>query len=745
MAATKSSTKTTAFGKTFVIPDRLTVIFDRPGCSSRPDRESKILKTMKKNILSALAICAALFGCQKNEISETRPSGVELHATIEDDASTKTVMDENNNIRWSEGDQIIAFMKSSYGHKYQVKSSFIGETYADFSKVSSSNGDDLSAGMDWDHIVAYYPYAESIKCAKSGNNYALNVVLPFEQTYAAESFGNGFFPMVAVSENNNITFKNVLGGMKLQLRGTQKVKSIKLEGRNGEKLSGKAIVTAYTDGTVPAINMASDASTSVTLNCGSGIQLNEDTATEFIISLPPVTFTKGFTVTITDTAGGIQTIETSKENVVLRSSLLKMPEVEVKTELKDIPNNQIWYTAAEKVEPHPEYYQSMYEVNVIAHEYDSETQRGVITFEEELLVIPAETFRRSKLKSVIIPKSVNEILYAAFAECTLLSDVKFLNEVGMFIQDFAFFGCSFDKIIFPSDLTTCGMSFSECDNLKEVTFRGSIEIADYGFEVDERCTGNPFAGCFNLERFSGPCVSSDGRCLIPGGRLICVAPYGLETDQYVIPDEVKEIGRQPFINYFVRIVIPESVISIADFAFDYYYHGLYSSLEEIVIGNGVETIGTAAFSNCPNLKNVTLGNNVETIGWSAFSNCPNLKSVTLGNNVKVIGYSAFFGCTELKSITLPASIEEIRDKAFAGTGLTDIYCKAQTPPGIYHPENVFISGIGEIPSFPISSNLKIYVPRSAYDDYKQYYKGSSLQSVADNWYYYEDYIVAYDF
>lgn len=282
---------------------------------------------MKKNILSALAICAALLGCQKNEISETRPSGVELHATIEDDASTKTVMDESNNIRWSEGDQIIAFMKSYYGHKYQVKSSFIGETYADFSKVSSSNGDDLSAGMDWDHIVAYYPYAESIKCAKSGNNYALNVVLPSEQTYAAESFGNGSMAMVAVSENNNITFKNVLGGIKLQLRGTQKVKSIKLEGKNNEKLSGAATVTAYTDETKPAITMASGASTSLTLNCGSGVQLNESKATEFIIALPPVLFSKGFTVTITDDAGNERTIETDKENSVLRSSLLVMPEV----------------------------------------------------------------------------------------------------------------------------------------------------------------------------------------------------------------------------------------------------------------------------------------------------------------------------------------------------------------------------------------------------------------------------------
>ena len=281
---------------------------------------------MKKNILSTLAICAALLGCQKNEISETRPSGVELHATIVDDASTKTVMDENNNIRWSEGDQIIAFMKSSYGHTYQVKSSFIGETYADFSKVSSSDGDNLSAGMDWDHIVAYYPYAESIKCAKSGSNYSLSVVLPSEQTYAPESFGNASFPMVAVSEDNDITFKNVCGGMKLQLKGTQKVKSITLQGKNNEKLSGAATVIAYTDGeTKPAITMATTASTSVTLNCGAGIQLTESTATDFIIALPPVLLSKGFIVTVTDTDSKTYTVETDKANTVLRSSILVMP------------------------------------------------------------------------------------------------------------------------------------------------------------------------------------------------------------------------------------------------------------------------------------------------------------------------------------------------------------------------------------------------------------------------------------
>jgi len=87
-------------------------------------------------------------------------------------------------------------------------------------------------------------------------------------------------------------------------------------------------VTAYTDGeTKPAITMGSGASTSVTLDCGSGVQLNESKATEFIIALPPVLFSKGFTVTVTDDSGNEQTIQTDNENSVLRSSLLVMPEV----------------------------------------------------------------------------------------------------------------------------------------------------------------------------------------------------------------------------------------------------------------------------------------------------------------------------------------------------------------------------------------------------------------------------------
>jgi uncharacterized protein (TIGR02145 family) len=271
-----------------------------------------------------MTILTALGACQKNEVTSLSED-VTIHATIEEKDATRTVMDESNNILWTENDQIIAFMKSSYGHKYQVKPSFVGKSYADFSMVSSNNGSDLSAGNEWEHNVVYYPYSEDIECLKSGANYALEINLPSEQVYVPDSFANGSMAMVAVSESNNITFKNVLGAIKLQLKGTQTVKSIKIEGKNNEKLSGAAIVTAYTDDTKPAITMASGASTSVTLYCGEGVQLNESTATEFIISLPPVLFGSGFTLTVTDAENKTYTIETDKANTVLRSSLLTMP------------------------------------------------------------------------------------------------------------------------------------------------------------------------------------------------------------------------------------------------------------------------------------------------------------------------------------------------------------------------------------------------------------------------------------
>ena len=296
---------------------------------------------MKKSFIyiAALTLIAA---CNKVESPVPVQDTDILIAQIEQETATKTYMDAHNNIRWSEGDQVVAFMKSSLGLKYQVSEESVGKTSARFVKQATGNSDDLYGGTDWNHNVVYYPYSATAEAEKSNNNYALNILLPSEQTYAAESFGSGSMAMVAVSEDNTLTFKNILGGMKLQLRGTQTVKSITLQGKNNEKLSGAATVTAYTDETKPAITMASGASKSVTLNCGSGVQLNESKATEFIISLPPVLFSKGFSVTVTDAEGQTYTVGTDKVNTVLRSSILTMPAFKLgETPDSETPENAV--------------------------------------------------------------------------------------------------------------------------------------------------------------------------------------------------------------------------------------------------------------------------------------------------------------------------------------------------------------------------------------------------------------------
>ena len=285
---------------------------------------------MKRLIL--LAAAAILASCAHEEQSpQAVTSAPGLHASIENDGQTKTVLDENNNVLWSAEDQIVAFMKYSLGTRYQIESGYEGKTSAYFYKISSSSSDKLGAGTELDHVVAYYPYAESVYIARSGSNYQIDVTLPAEQSYAADSFGNGASPMLAVSEDYDLNFRNVCGALRLKFKGTQRVKSVMIEGKNGEKLSGEATLTAYTDGKVPAIVMDREASTSVVLNCGSGVKLDTETVTEFIIALPPVTFSKGFIVTVTDVQNNVETIQTNNSYTVSRNVVLNMGVQTLKT------------------------------------------------------------------------------------------------------------------------------------------------------------------------------------------------------------------------------------------------------------------------------------------------------------------------------------------------------------------------------------------------------------------------------
>ena len=284
-------------------------------------------------ILAAFVVCS----CQVEEINETAKESTlevikeaKVFTAIIDDTTTpetRTSLDAEGNVLWKQGDQVSIFAGSTINEQYQVTDASDGKTAASLNKVSDPG---FVAGTDIDHNVAFYPYVSTAAIAKSASSYVISdITLPATQTYAKGSFGNGAFPMAAVTGSTgdmNLKFKNVLGGLKLQLKGTASIASISITGNNNEILYGAAELTVA-NGDTPSINLTDASAKTVTLDCGAGVALDSETATPFIIALPPITMASGFTVIVTDTEGKQMEIKTTKSQTITRSSLLKMPVV----------------------------------------------------------------------------------------------------------------------------------------------------------------------------------------------------------------------------------------------------------------------------------------------------------------------------------------------------------------------------------------------------------------------------------
>jgi hypothetical protein len=185
-------------------------------------------------------------GCQIESINE--PSRLDKSTVYEASTEvftpqTKTSMTSDKQLVWSQNDRLAIFQCCTVADEFLVTDSSAGKTNGTFNIVSDNsevNGS-FSAGTEVPCNVAIYPYAEDLSLSGAsidgGTSYKIEgVVLPAVQNYVSGSFGNGTFPMVAVTEtmaDHNLKFKNVLGAMKLQLKGTLTVKSIRVEGNNG--------------------------------------------------------------------------------------------------------------------------------------------------------------------------------------------------------------------------------------------------------------------------------------------------------------------------------------------------------------------------------------------------------------------------------------------------------------------------------------------------------------------------------
>ena len=136
-----------------------------------------------------------------------------------------------------------------------------------------------------------------------------------------------------------------------------------------------------------------------------------------------------------------------------------------------------------------------------------------------------------------------------------------------------------------------------------------------------------------------------------------------------------------------EIVIEDGVTSIGYWAFYY-----CTSLTSVTIPDSVTIIEWGAFFYCTSLTSVTIPNSVTSIGIWTFDGCTSLTSVTIGNGVTSIGEDAFNGCTSLTSVTIPDSVTSIGRDSFYNTAIYN-----NQPEGVVYIDNWLIGYKGDMP------------------------------------------------
>ena len=327
--------------------------------------------------------------------------------------------------------------------------------------------------------------------------------------------------------------------------------------------------------------------------------------------------------------------------------------------------------------------------SISAHAFYGCSNLSSISLPSDLTYIGVNAFHGcSSLLSVVIPSGVTEIVRYTFQGCSGLQSVTIPNSVTT-IGEEAFSGCiSLTSLVMGGGITSFEKNaFLNCKKVKDI----KVVVAD-------------------LSDFSNNKVIGLIKNNI-GGYVKLIDEQGSEIVDYVIPDGVTSIGEFAFYhcNGLTSITIPASVTSIGRFAFwecekmtavyisditawcaaridnnpilqarHLYLNG--EEVKDLVIPDGVTSIGKWAFEYCEQLTSVSIPSSVKSIGEMAFYNCTSLTSINIPNSVTSIGESAFQKCNSLTTVSVGNKLGGLGYSAFGDCReLTDFYCKTKKP------------------------------------------------------------------
>ena len=353
-------------------------------------------------------------------------------------------------------------------------------------------------------------------------------------------------------------------------------------------------------------------------------------------------------------------------------------------------------------------------------------------------------FAASGITSAVLPSGITSIGVSAFGGCPSLSSVDLSATVLSAIDDYMFqYSANLKDVSLPPTLVSIGHhAFEGCKALGDIVLPDGFTTLGYETFKDASVTSillpatfttsntRTFSGCAgklivgydssvtSLSTTTASYYSSGQNSRFEGnkfceveftGNVTCIGTkmfYGSsDLRKITIPSSVKIIGEQAFQGCGLESVkVPSTVDLLGGWAFSG-----NTSLTEIIIEDGFESIPHQAFSGCPNVKTITLPSSISFIGSQAFagtsggtieimgdietesnggfsgslingaeikagvtaipdyffSGCVNLSSLSLPPTLKSIGMMAFYKCKSLESITVPDGVTAIGDFAFS--------------------------------------------------------------------------------